>query len=144
MRASLKFLAVPAVAGLLFAAGCGGSSSDTTSSAPSQTATQTTASGGAETTSGTTLQLAADPNGALAYVPTTLTAAPGKVTIKFTNDSPMDHDVVVQNPDGKEVARTAVFKGGTRSIDFTATAGTYTYHCSVPGHTSMKGTLTVQ
>lgn len=139
MRASLKFLAVPAAVGLLFVAGCGGGSSDTTPSTSAQTTTS-----GTETSAGTTLDLSADPNGALAYDQTELTAAPGKVTINFTNNSPMDHDVVVQDADGKEVARTDVFKGGSRSTEFTATTGTYTYHCSVPGHTSMKGTLTVQ
>ncbi len=145
MRAFVKFLAVPLAIGLLFVAGCGGDGSDTTPSTPTQTPTEMSSTGATETTgTGTTLELAADPNGALAYIPTELTAAPGKVTINLTNESPMAHDVVVQDADGTEVARTEVFQGGTRSTEFTATAGTYTYHCSVPGHTAMKGTLTIK
>lgn len=143
MRISRRFLAVPLAIGLLFVAGCGGGDSDTTPTVTTQT--QMPSTNGAETTgAGTTLELAADPNGALAYVQTELTAPAGKVTIDFTNESPMPHDVVVQDADGNEVARTEIFQGGTRSAEFTAEAGTYTYYCSVPGHGAMKGTITVQ
>ncbi len=144
MRILLKFLAVPLVAGLLVVAGCGGDSTDTTPTAPAQTPTEQATTGTETTAAGTTLELAADPDGALAYVQTELTAPAGEVTINFTNESPMPHDVVVENADGTEVARTEIFQGGSRSISFTAENGTYTYYCSVPGHTNMKGTLTVE
>jgi plastocyanin len=148
------------VAGLL-AAGCGSSSSSGTStSAPATTATSaSTASSSAATPTATTggaapgattgaaqvLTLAANPSGALSYNTTTLHAKPGKVTIVFTNTSPLSHNVTVESSAGAKLGTTPIFTGGVRSLTLDLKAGTYTFFCAVPGHrqAGMQGTLTV-
>jgi plastocyanin len=91
------------------------------------------------------LALAADPAGALAYNTTTLAAASGNVSIAFTNNSPLGHNVTIANASGKVLKATDTFQGGSRTLTLHLPAGTYTFYCSVPGHEAagMKGTLTV-
>jgi plastocyanin len=92
------------------------------------------------------LALAADPNGTLKFDQTSLSAKAGKVTIAFTNASPVGHNVAV-NKAGKVLGMTPVFQGGgTKDLVLTLPAGTYTFLCTVPGHAAagMQGTLTVQ
>jgi plastocyanin len=90
------------------------------------------------------IKLSADPSGALSYSTTTLTAKPGKVTIDFTNDAPLEHNVTVESS-GSTLGATPTFSGGSKSVTLTLKAGTYTFFCSVPGHRQggMQGTLTV-
>jgi len=75
----------------------------------------------------------------------TLTAKAGKVTVDFTNNSAIPHDVVVSDSSNKVLGKTPVFDGGTKSFNVTLKPATYTYYCSVPGHrqAGMQGTLTV-
>ena len=75
-----------------------------------------------------------------------LTAKAGKLTVDFTNNSAIPHDVVVSNSSNKVLGKTPVFDGGTKSFNVTLKPGTYTYYCSVPGHrqAGMQGTLTVK
>lgn len=152
MKVSLRLLAVPLAVGALAFAGCGGSS-DNSSSNPetnSNTATEQPAesnapANGQESAKGT-IKVAADPGGQLAYEPDSLDGKAGKVKIDFTNDSPLPHDIVVDSPDGKEVAKTSVFTGGSEQTSFDAKPGAYTFYCSVPGHREggMEGTLTIK
>jgi plastocyanin len=89
--------------------------------------------------------IAANPTGLLKYTKSSLTTAPGKVTIVFTNKSPLAHDVVLINSKNKILGKTPVFDHGSKSFTVTLTAGKYTYYCSVPGHrqAGMQGTLKV-
>jgi plastocyanin len=89
--------------------------------------------------------LAAAPNGNLMYEQSALSAKAGKVTIDFTNDAPIPHNVTVANAAGKVLGATPTFEGGTKVLTLDLAAGRYTYYCSVPGHeqAGMKGTLTV-
>ncbi|MCA1689329.1 MAG: cupredoxin domain-containing protein [Actinobacteria bacterium] len=90
--------------------------------------------------------LAADPAGTLKFTQASLTAKAGKVTIVFSNDSPIPHNVAVAK--GAQVlGMTPTFQGGgTKNLALKLTAGSYTYYCTVPGHrdAGMQGTLTVQ
>ncbi len=92
----------------------------------------------------TTLKLAANPAGQLAYTTKSLSAKAGKVTIDFSNASPVEHDVAIAQ--GSTVAgQTPVFTGGTKTLTVTLKPGTYKFFCTVPGHRAagMEGTLTV-
>jgi plastocyanin len=98
--------------------------------------------GGAEAT--TTLQLAASPT-ELAFDKESLTAKAGKVTIDFTNPSPIPHNVVIEQ-NGKELSGFEPIAEGKESETAELKPGTYTFFCSVPGHreAGMEGTLTVE
>jgi len=145
VKASLKFLVVPLAVGALFFAGCGGDdSSDDNSS--SDTATTQSQPADNSMGSGQVLNLAADPSGQLAYDKTELSAKAGKVTLDFTNESPIGHNVVIEDSSGKEIASTDTITGQSTTAEFKIKPGTYTFYCSIPGHeqAGMKGTLTVQ
>jgi plastocyanin len=146
----LLALAVGAIA----LGGCG--SSKSTSSSASTAAPETTAStptatspATAPTTSATpssALSLAANPQGELKYNTTSLTAKAGKVTIAFTNQAPLSHNVTLESASGSVVGATPTFQGGTKTLSLTLKPGTYKFFCSVPGHRAagMEGTLIVQ
>jgi plastocyanin len=92
----------------------------------------------------TTLKLAANPAGQLAYTTKSLSAKAGKVTIDFSNASPVEHDVAIAQ--GSTIAgQTPVFTGGSKTLTVTLKPGTYNFYCTVPGHRAagMEGTLTV-
>ena len=119
------------------AAGCGGGSSSS-----SESTTPTTGAGEA---SGTTLTLAADPTGKLAFDKSELTAPAGKVTIVMTNDSSVDHDIAIEG-NGVEETGAVVNDGQTSTVSADLQPGTYTFYCSVDGHqeAGMEGTLVVK
>jgi plastocyanin len=133
-------------------AGCGSSSSTSSSSTPattpptvSQPPAATTAPAAGAGSGATTLSLAADPSGQLAYVQKSLSAKAGKVTIDFANQSPVPHDVAVDQG-SKQLGVTPVFSGaGTKTLTLTLAKGTYTFYCTVDSHrqAGMSGTLTV-
>jgi plastocyanin len=127
----------------LAAAGCGGDDEEEpaeSTPAPAETATPEGGGGG-----GSTVSVAADPAGQLAYEPTTLTATAGEVTIEFTNEASVPHDVVVER-DGEDLGETEQITDSSTSTSVELQAGEYTYYCSVPGHreAGMEGTLTVE
>jgi plastocyanin len=132
---------------------CGGSSSSspTTSSAasaPAKTsaAATTSATSTAAANAGGAQAIAADPSGALKYTKASLTAKAGKVTIAFTNNAPLGHNLTIQQGTaGKVLGATPTFMGGTKTLSVDLQPGTYTFYCSVPGHrmAGMVGTLTV-
>jgi plastocyanin len=149
-----KLSAVTLAAGLLALAGCGSSSNTTSSALTSSTATTTatttpttTAAGpNAAAPAGKSLALEANPEGQLAYNKTSLSATAGKVSIAFTNSSPLEHNVTVESSSGKVLGATATFKGGTKVLSLDLKPGTYKFFCTVPGHrqAGMEGTLTVK
>ena len=127
------------VAALLSAAGlavaiaaCGSSSSSSAAAAGRATSQQ--------------LAVAASPNGSLAFTKNRLTAKAGTVTVKFTNNSPLAHNLTIQKgTNGAVLGATPTFTGGTKTLTVKLAPGTYTFYCSVPGHRAggMLGTLTV-
>lgn len=157
-RGRTALLAVTVALGVATLGGCGGSSSSNSTSsaasAPATTATTTTttSSTGASTTpststtGGSKLALSAAPGGQLEYNTKTLTANAGKVTIDFTNMSPLGHNVTIENSAGKTLGATPTFQGGTKTLSLDLKPGTYKFFCSVPGHreAGMEGTLIVK
>jgi plastocyanin len=112
----------------------------------------TTGSGGGATTSGgggggggSTVQISADPNGALKFEQTSVQATAGSVTIQFTNDSSLAHDVKIEG-NGVNGEGTDQVTGGSTSATVDLQPGTYTFYCSVDGHRAagMEGTLVVK
>lgn len=93
---------------------------------------------------GTQLRLAANPTGLLEYNTKQLSAKAGTVTITFTNESPVEHNVTVAEG-AKVLGATPTFKGGSKTLTLTLKPGKYVYYCSVPGHrqAGMEGTLSV-
>jgi plastocyanin len=121
-------------------ASCGGGSDEAA----------TTAGGGATTGGGgggggSTIQISADPSGALEFEETSVEATAGAVTIDFTNDSSLPHDVKIEG-NGVEGEGTDEVTGGSVSATVDLQPGTYTFYCSVDGHRAagMEGTLVVK
>lgn len=131
-------IALVAVATVGFAA-CGDDDEDSASTPAAPAATTPAATGG------TTIAIAADPGGNLAFDKKTLSAPAGEVTIEFTNDSQVPHNVVVEQGDTDAGSTDTIMKSKT-SKAFTLQAGEYTFYCSVGNHrgAGMEGTLTVQ
>lgn len=155
MRSKTLFslLAVPTV--LLALAGCGSSSSSSSSSASTAAETPTTSSASTSTPApasegseggGSSLKLAANPEGQLAYDTKSLSAKAGKVSVDFTNSSSLPHNVTIESSGGEQVGATPTFSGGSKSVSVNLKPGTYKFFCSVPGHrqAGMEGTLTIK
>jgi plastocyanin len=145
--------------GLLALAGCGGSKSTSSSAAaPLSTASTTPATTESSSstatqpsTTGTSapsgaLKIEANPEGQLKFSTSSLTAKAGKVSVDFTNMSPLAHNFTVESSAGKIVGATPTFQGATKPLTLDLKPGTYKYFCSVPGHrmAGMEGTLTVK
>ncbi len=149
-----KLSAVTLTAGLLALAGCGSSSNTSSSATTAPTSTATTTATTTPTTTaateavpaGNSLTLEANPEGQLQYNKTSLSATAGKVSIAFTDSSPLEHNVTVESSSGKILGATPTFKGGTKVLTLDLKAGTYKFFCTVPGHrqAGMEGTLTVK
>ena len=131
------------VATSLLVAACGGDDDD--SNAGAQSGAAPPAKKQPASNSASTVKLAPEGD-QLMFDTNTLTAKAGKLTVEFTNDSSIAHDVVVSDQSNKVLGKTPVFDGGTKSFNVTLKPGSYTYYCSVPGHreAGMQGTLTVK
>jgi plastocyanin len=137
-RILLLMLAVVALS--VAVAACGGDDDDEADEPAAEETTEDTTGGGG----GTTLELAADPGGALAFDQTELTAPAGEVTIHLTNDAQIPHNVEVEGNGVEEVSDTIT--GSDTSLTLTLEPGEYEFYCAVPGHREggMEGTLTVE
>jgi mono/diheme cytochrome c family protein len=92
-----------------------------------------------------TLDIPADPNGALAYTFADAEAPPGALTINSVNEASTPHNIALEGNGVDEVGEV-VQDGGTSTVEADVQAGEYTFYCSVPGHREggMEGTLTVK
>jgi plastocyanin len=61
------------------------------------------------------LDLAADPEGALKYNGTSLTARAGQVSIIFTNMAALAHNVTIEDSSGAVLGATPTFRGATKT-----------------------------
>jgi plastocyanin len=93
-----------------------------------------------------TLKVRSPETGALQYLPATLEAKAGAVTIQYQNPSPVPHSIAIQSPDGQTIDASDIGANGDFSVSADLAAGTYTYYCTVPGHreAGMEGKLTVK
>jgi plastocyanin len=149
-----------AVAALTLAA-CGGddkpaasgASNSGDSSSPASTSKSSGAYGGGSNTSssssssgGATLKIAADPNGALKFTKSNLTAKAGEVTLDFANQSQLPHAVEIEG-NGLEEKKTKVVTGADAPpLKLKLKPGTYSFYCPVDGHRAagMEGKLVVR
>lgn len=144
---SLIALVVALAIGTIGLAACGDDEQDT-AAPPPPTATepaQTDTTGAEQPPAGETVEVAADPGGALAYVQDSLSAQAGTVRFEFTNQANTPHDFNIEQ-DGELIAGTEVITQAQETLTVELEPGSYVYYCSVPGHREggMEGTLTVE
>jgi len=79
----------------------------------------------------------------LQFEPDQLTATAGTVTIELTAQAEVEHTLVIEELDDREVVTAAAGETASGTVDLEP--GTYTFYCSVPAHrpAGMEGTLTV-
>lgn len=82
-----------------------------------------------------------------AFAPNTFDAKAGEeITFNVSNKGTLEHNFVVFDPSGAEIARGTIAVGATSPVKATpSAAGDYTVVCDVAGHkeAGMTGTLTV-
>jgi outer membrane protein assembly factor BamB/plastocyanin len=117
-----------------------------TAAPPTTTTATTTTKAATAPTAASVIKIEANPTGLLKYTESAITANAGDDTVSFTNNSPLEHDVVIENSAKKILGQTPIFDHGTKSFKVTLTPGTYAYFCSVPGHreAGMEGKLTIK
>jgi plastocyanin len=93
----------------------------------------------------TTVALATDPSGQLAFATKALSAKSGKVTIALTNASTTPHNVAIEK-DGKKLGESETITKSKTSLTVSLAPGEYTFYCAVDAHrqAGMQGKLTVQ
>jgi uncharacterized cupredoxin-like copper-binding protein len=129
---------------------CGGGSDTTSEESTSTPETTKEAEGEKEAEGGkagaATVEFEADPSGNLAFTSSEVTGKAGKVTVNFTNQSAVPHDVALEDEAGEQIAATETVAEGTDSTTAELKPGKYTFYCTVPGHrqAGMEGTLTVK
>jgi len=137
-------IAVPAVLFALAIAACGGSSS---SSSTTSTGAASTQPSGAASGGGQTVKVSADPNGALKFTPTSLSAKSGSVTIDMSNPSSsgIEHGIAIEG-NGVDQDGNIVQPGSTATVTANLKPGNYTFYCPFDSHKQqgMTGTLTVK
>jgi plastocyanin len=74
------------------------------------------------------------------FEPASVTASAGEVSVHIDNRDPVRHTFAIDEL-GVE---TEIPAGKGRRVTFDAGAGEYEFHCTVPGHEDMKGTITVE
>jgi plastocyanin len=91
------------------------------------------------------IEIPTDPTGQLAYLVSSATAKPGKVTIDSVNKASVPHDIAIEG-NGLNTKGKIVQNGGTSTVDVDLKPGNYTFFCSVPGHreAGMVGKITVK
>ena len=143
-KRSLLTAGAVALTGLTLAA-CGSDyNSDATSQEPTGQAAPAEAATG--TGGGSTVKIAADPSGALAFTENEVTAKAGSDQIEFDNASQTGHNIEIEDAAGDDVAKTDTISAGKTTTTADLKPGTYTFYCTIPGHreAGMEGTLTVK
>lgn len=132
-----------------FLASCGGDGSGGGSSygggSPATTTTES-APRAAPAEPKRTARLTADESGRLAFVPDTVIAKAGKVTIELENPSVLRHRVAIRAGEIEETGAIAEPGGGSSTVSARLPPGEYEFFCPEPGHDEggMHGTLSVR
>lgn len=133
-------LATALVLGLVSAAlfGCGGDS-DSTTAAVTDFPVSDDVAGDSH------VRYVVDPKGTLAFNISEASASAGKATIELVNSQSVTHDLAVEAPNGKTIAKTKRVSEAITSTPIMLKPGVYVVYCTVPGHrkAGMKGHLTV-
>ena len=97
------------------------------------------------TATGHTLALAADPGGALRFDKTRAAVLAGRVTVKLTNDSDVEHNVTIAQG-SRALGATKTITDSSDTVSLELSPGDYVFYCSVAGHrqSGMQGTLAVE
>jgi plastocyanin len=106
---------------------------------------QASENGAAPPATGRTLALVADPGGALRFDKTRAAVLAGRVTVRLTNDSTIEHNATIAQ-DTKSLGATETITESTDTLTLQLAPGDYVFFCSVAGHreSGMEGTLTVE
>jgi plastocyanin len=101
--------------------------------------------GAAPPATGRTLTLAADPGGTLRFDKTRAAVFAGRVTVRLTSDSTVEHNVTIALG-SKTLGETKTITESTDAFALELAPGDYVFFCSVAGHreAGMEGTLTVE
>jgi plastocyanin len=93
-----------------------------------------------------TLEIDADPGGALAYKFANAEAPAGQLVVESKNASSIQHNIAVEGSGFPQKAGEIVSGGGISKVDADLKPGKYQFYCTVPGHrqAGMEGTLTVK
>ena len=139
--------AIILVAVAMLAAACGGGSSGGTSGGSSGGSSSGGSSGSSGSSGGTTTGSGQVSLSEFKITPSAITASVGS-TLTVQNTGTVAHDLVIQNSSGATIARTQSIQPGASAqltLPSTATAGSYTAFCDIPGHKTqgMVGTLTI-
>jgi len=81
------------------------------------------------------------------FTPKDVSIATGDVAFAVTNQGEIEHNLVVDDPGGRQVVQIAIIEPGeTKSITVSLPAGTYAIYCALPGHreAGMVATLRVK
>jgi plastocyanin len=116
------------------------------------TAVQAPGAGKPAVEKGGKLEIAADPNGQLAFVTNKASAKPGSVSITMPNTSGVSHNIAIEagahgaSGSGPVLGASSFVSKGAASVTVRLKPGTYTFFCQAPGHRAagMFGTLTVK
>jgi plastocyanin len=102
----------------------------------------TTGAGGTGGGAGGTVQLATSQG--IEYDETSVETSAGQVTIDYTNDSGLPHNVTLEGS-GVDGETTDTITEGSTSLTVDLEAGEYTFYCSVDEHRDqgMEGTIVV-
>jgi len=95
---------------------------------------------------GGSLEIPADPTGALAFASKKATAMAGSVMFVSVNKASIPHNIAVKDSGGKILGEGPDVTGGTSKFSAKLTAGKYSFVCTVAGHEEggMTGELTVK
>lgn len=101
--------------------------------------------GAAPPATGRALALAADPGGQLRFDKDRAAVLAGRVTVRLTNDSTVEHNVTIAQG-SKTLGGTKTITESTGTFALKLAPGDYVFFCSVAGHrqSGMAGTLTVE